>query len=109
MLRALSNTPIFLRLFIAFTIATVIPGVVIASLGIYYLNSLTTRGQAVKNSFDAQNTAFEEQINLNRMNAVLNTRFAEIFANKALVLSGALQNIAIDKQAMTNNDCFGNA
>src|SRR5258708_19726766 len=105
-MRALSNTPIFRRLFIAFTIATVIPGVVIASLGIYYLNSLTTRGQAVKNSFDAQNTAFEEQINLNRMNAVLNTRFAEVFANKALALSGNPDALAIDKQAMNNNDCF---
>src|SRR5689334_22004203 len=105
MLKALSNTPIFRRLFIAFAIATVIPGVVIASLGVYYLNSLTVRGQAVKNGFDAQNTAFEEQINLSRMNALLNTRFSEVFASRAQVLNGAQLTGPQANQNLTNNDC----
>lgn len=82
MFRAISNLPIFRRLFIAFTLTTVIPGVVIVLLGTFYLNTLDSRGQAVKTSFEAQNVAATQQINLQRMNALLETRFAQVYANK---------------------------
>jgi methyl-accepting chemotaxis protein len=108
--RAVSNLPIFRRLFIAFTLTTVIPGIVIALLGTFYLNTLESRGQAVRTSFDAQSLASAQQINLQRMNASLETRFAQIYAAKggaftddngapdpALAASGSL--IANDIQA----------
>ena len=108
--RAVSNLPIFRRLFIAFTLTTVIPGIVIALLGTFYLNTLQSRGEAVRTSFDAQSLATAQQINLQRMNASLETRFAQIYAAKggaftddngnpdpALAASGSL--IANDIQA----------
>jgi methyl-accepting chemotaxis protein len=82
MFRAVSNMPIFRRLFIAFTLTTVIPGVVIVLLGTFFLNTLEAQGQAVKTSFEAQNTASSQQISLQRMNALLETRFAQIYASK---------------------------
>jgi methyl-accepting chemotaxis protein len=82
MFRAISNLPIFRRLFIAFTLTTVIPGIVIVLLGTFYLNTLDSRGQAVKTSFEAQNVAATQQINLQRMNALLETRFAQVYAGK---------------------------
>ncbi|MEO6888126.1 MAG: hypothetical protein ABI456_03335, partial [Ktedonobacteraceae bacterium] len=75
------NMPIFRRLVIAFIIATAIPGIVIVLLGTFYFNSLNVRDQAVRTSFDAQNTAAQQQINLQRMNALLQTRHTQIFAN----------------------------
>ncbi len=82
MFRAISNLPIFRRLFIAFTLTTVIPGIVIVLLGTFYLNTLDSRGQAVKTSFDAQSIAATQQTNLQSMNAQLQTRFAQVYANK---------------------------
>jgi methyl-accepting chemotaxis protein len=74
------NMPIFRRLFIAFALATVIPGIIVGSLGIFYINALNTRSLAVKTSFDAQNAATDQQISLSRMNALLQVRFAQVFA-----------------------------
>jgi methyl-accepting chemotaxis protein len=114
MFRAISNLPIFRRLFIAFTLTTVIPGVVIVLLGTFYLNTLDSRGQAVKTSFEAQNVAATQQTNLQQMNALLGTRFSQVYANKggavkdsngnpdpSLEASGAL--IAKDIQARELN------
>ncbi len=88
MLKFLSNIPIFRRLFIAFFIAAVIPAVVIALLSSFYLSSLTMRGQAVQTSFDAQSIAAQQEQNLQRMNALLQTRFNQIFAS----LSGRISD-----------------
>lgn len=80
MFKFISNMPIFRRLFIAFTLATVIPGIIVALLGASYIDALNTRSQAVTISFNAQNDATDEQISLNRMNALLQARFAQVFA-----------------------------
>src|SRR3984893_10547094 len=97
MLKLISNMPIFRRLFVIFTLAVAIPGIAIVLLGSYYLNSLNVRGQAVQTSFDAQNIASQQQTNLQTMNALLQTRFAQIFASlgggvkdPSLYASGAL-------------------
>jgi methyl-accepting chemotaxis protein len=87
MLRSFSNIPIFRRLFIAFAITALIPGIVIVLLGATYFNTLNSHGQAEQTSFNALNTAFQEQVNLQRMNAELNTRFAQIFANNGITKS----------------------
>jgi methyl-accepting chemotaxis protein len=81
MIRSIANMPIFRRLLIAFALAAVVPGIVIVLLGSYYVNQLTVRGQAVKTSFDAQNAAYTELINLQRMNALLQARHAQIYAS----------------------------
>src|SRR5579885_318791 len=79
-LNFLSNTPIFRRLFIAFAAATLIPAIVIALLGTFYVNSLISRGQAVTITFQAQSQAYAQQVNLQRMEALLTARNAQVFA-----------------------------
>src|SRR5438105_14435265 len=79
MLRFFSNIPIFRRLFIAFAVVAVIPSIVIVLLGNFYLSSLNTRSMAVQTSVDAQSLSSQEQGNLQRMNALVQTRFNQIF------------------------------
>jgi methyl-accepting chemotaxis protein len=87
MVRFLSTVPIFRRLFIAFTVAAIIPGIVIILLGNFYVSSLQSRSQAVSTSFDAQSLASQEESNLQRMNALLNAKFYQIFASSSQVIS----------------------
>src|SRR6266567_7802673 len=101
MMKFIINLPIFRRLFMAFALATVLPGVVIVLLGTYYLNSLDIQGQAVRTSFDAQSVASQEQINLERMNALLQTRHTQIFAS----LGGVVQDPSLNASgALINTD-----
>jgi len=81
MVKLLSNLPIFRRLFIAFAVAAVVPTIVIVLLGSFYLNSLSSRSQVVATSVDVQNTAAQDLDNLQRMNALLQTRFNQVFAS----------------------------
>lgn len=83
MFRFISNIPIFRRLVIVFAITTIIPIIVIVLLGNFYLQSIGVRGQAVQTSFAAQNIATLEQINLERMNALLQARFAQVYAQNS--------------------------
>ena len=82
MIRSINNIPIFRRLFIAFSLTAFTLGLIIVLLVTSYLNTLNMLSQAVKISFDAQNTASQEEANLQRMNALLETRFAQIYASK---------------------------
>src|SRR2546423_228191 len=91
MLKFFSNIPIFRRLFIAFAVVAVIPSIVIALLGNFYLSSLNTRSMAVQTSVDAASLSSQEQSNLQRMNALLQTRFNQIFAS----LSGTITDPAL--------------
>src|SRR5437660_184687 len=79
MVRFISNIPIFRRLFIAFAIAALIPGIVIVLLGNFYISSLTTRGEAVRTSFDAQSVASTEETTLERMNTSLTSYFKGVY------------------------------
>jgi methyl-accepting chemotaxis protein len=88
MFSAFSNIPIFRRLAITFSFATLIPILVILLLGNFSLQSSETRSSAVHTSFAAQNLATEEQVNLQRMNALLQARFAQVFAQGSLSLEG---------------------
>lgn len=91
MLRFFSNIPIFRRLFIAFAIVAAIPSIVIILLGNFYLTSLNGHGQAVQTSFDAQSIASNQLINLQRMNALLQTRQDQVTAS----LSGVIKDPAL--------------
>jgi methyl-accepting chemotaxis protein len=87
MIKYLSNIPIFRRLFFAFSVAAVIPVIVILLLSNFYLSSLNTRGQAVQTSFDAQSIAAEQQNNLESMNASLQARYYQVFASLSTVIT----------------------
>ena len=84
----INNTPIFRRLFVAFALATIVPAIIILLLGGYYLSTLTARSEVVTTSFQAQSIAYEQQINLQRMNALLQARQAQVFAS----LSGNIKD-----------------
>ena len=91
MIQSLNNVPIFQRLFVSFAFAAAIPAVVIILLGNFYLSNLSTRGQEVQTSVDAQSTASTQENNLLRMNALLQTRFNEVFASD----SGQIQDSSL--------------
>lgn len=88
MFQFMSNLSIFRRLVIVFAVTTLIPIIVIVLLGSFYLQSISVRGQAVQTSFDAQNIATREQISLQSMNALLQARFAQVFAENSAALNG---------------------
>lgn len=87
MMQFLRNIPIFRRMIIAFALATLIPALVIFLLGNFYINSFQTQGQAVRVSFDAQSLASDEEANLQRMNALLQAKFYQIFASHSKVVT----------------------
>lgn len=88
MFKFLRNIPIFRRLLVVLISVTVVPVAVIVLLGVFYLQSFQVRSQAVQTSFEAQNTATQEQINLQRMNALLQARFAQVFAQNSTAVGG---------------------
>ncbi len=88
MFRFVSNMPIFNRLAVVFSLLAIVPILVIILLGNFYIQSLGIRSQAVQTSFDSQNIATKEQINLQRMNALLQARFAQIVARNSSTLAG---------------------
>ncbi len=90
MVRFISNIPIFRRLFIAFAIAALIPGIVIVLLGNFYISSLSTRGQAVRTSFDAQSAAAQEETNLERMDKALGAFYYEVYG-QVFASTGGIQ------------------
>src|SRR5207253_6193128 len=101
MLKMLFNLPILRRLFIAFALAAIVPGIVISLLGVYFINTLNQRGQAESTSFDAQSTAYDQQVNLQRMNALLQARHAQVFAS----MGGGIKDPSLTASGMlTNND-----
>ena len=48
MVRLVSNIPIFRRLFYAFLLAAIVPGIMISVLGITFLNAQGARSQAMQ-------------------------------------------------------------
>ena len=105
MIRFLSNLPIFRRLFIAFAIAAVIPGVIIVLLGNFYLTSLYQRGQAVSTSFDSQRIASQQQANLQTMNALLTTSQAQVMNTLSSNLNGVVQDSSLSASvALTSSE-----
>ncbi len=83
MFRFFRDIPIFSRFLIVLIAAAVVPVIILVLLGNFYLQSFETRSQAVQTSFDAQNSATQEQINLQRMNALLQAHFSQVFAQNS--------------------------
>jgi methyl-accepting chemotaxis protein len=108
-MKGINLVSIFVRVTSAFGLVLLIAAIAISLLSYEYFGALVARDQAVKISFDAQQTANLEQVNLERMNAQLQTRFAQVFATQggpiqdpALQASGAL--ISVD--LLTREDEF---
>lgn len=57
MLKMIANIPIFRRLFYAFLLAAVIPGLVITLLGVAFINTQNARGQALQTSLQGLSAA----------------------------------------------------
>lgn len=90
-MKLLRKIRIFRRLFVALAIMAIAPSILIISLSTFYLSSLDSRSQAVQTSIDAQSSAADGQSNLQRMNALLQTRFTQIFAT----LSGKVNDASL--------------
>ncbi|MDQ2714506.1 MAG: methyl-accepting chemotaxis protein [Chloroflexota bacterium] len=82
MMRSITNMPIFLRLFLAFVLAAVIPGIVIAVLGSLFINTLSTRGQAMQNANDATKLATDSLSDLQQMQLALVAYHSTVYANQ---------------------------
>jgi methyl-accepting chemotaxis protein len=91
MVKLFNNIPIYRRFLVLFAIMAIVPIIVIALLSNFFLTSLDTRSQAVQTSVDAQSLSSQELSNLQRMNALLQTRFNQIFAS----LSGVIVDPAL--------------
>lgn len=104
MLGFLSAIPIRRRLVMVFTVTTTIALVAMSLLSLYYFGALVARDQAVKTAFAAQQEANDQLVSLQRMNALVRTRLAQVFAtttgspiqgDPSLSASGALTSIDI--------------
>ncbi len=83
MLRFISNYPISRRLIVAFMLAAIFPSVVIAFMGLYYVNQLNGRGSASTMMVNAQNQA-------NSLSTDLQHTYSETRNLETQVLSVAL-------------------
>ena len=89
MVKSRRNMILYARVFVVIRLLiAAILAIVIILLGNFYITQLTTRGQVVQTSFDAQSLASQEQSNLQRMNALVQSRFNQIFAS----LSGKIND-----------------
>jgi methyl-accepting chemotaxis protein len=85
MLRLISNYPISRRLMIAFALAAILPSVMIAIMGTYYVNQLNQRRQASSLVADAQDSA-------NGLSASLHHMYAQIKSLESQTLAGLLSS-----------------
>ncbi len=72
MLKIISNMPIFRRLFYAFMLAAVVPGIAITILGFTFVNTLRTRGNAIHASLAALQDTSSVATYVPRINDALN-------------------------------------
>jgi methyl-accepting chemotaxis protein len=100
-IKSLNSFKIGTRVLSAFTLVTLISAMVILTQSYDFYTALLARDQAVKISFDAQQTADVQQVSLQRMNALLQTRFAQVFAT----ISGNIADPSLQASgALTNSD-----
>lgn len=81
MLRSISSLPISRRLFIAFALAALLPILMIAIMGIYYVSQLSNRGVVA-------NVTAQAQSSTNTLSGDLGSMYYQIKTLKAQVLKG---------------------
>ncbi len=72
----ITNIPIFRRLFYAFMLAAVIPGIVIAVLGVSFVDRLNTRSEATKSIIEAAQKARDASIIMQTINNQLDDLYS---------------------------------
>src|SRR5712692_3925377 len=111
-LKWLTNTPIFRRLFIAFAMAAVVPGIIIAVLGNTYISTLTARSQAEQISNQALKITTDQHANLQQMNSDLvgfqSTAFAAEGGNdpSMVAMAQSLNNEIVALQGQFNQQAL---
>ena len=81
MFHAIRNMSIYRRLFFVFALATIIPGIVIVSLGAFYITSSQSRSDAVHKSFEAKDLAAQQQSILQHLNPLVTAHFSQVVAD----------------------------
>ena len=98
MVRLVSNIPIFRRLFYAFLLAAIVPGIMISVLGITFLNAQGARSQAMQASTrmveDTMNASLALQRNRDLLNVAGEQYKAQGFhsSHQTQALLGAIAN-----------------
>jgi methyl-accepting chemotaxis protein len=96
--KLLSNTPIFRRLFYAFLVAALIPGIIIIVLSTSFINTLDTRSQAVQTG----NAAIEKvTMGLNNLQGMNSNFIALHFGNTAGMAGTLATEITQQQQGFT--------
>src|SRR5579883_300361 len=113
MLRFISNYPISRRLIIVFTLAAILPSVMIATIGIYYVNQLNNRGMASRVVADAQDNTGQLATTLQRMytqTKILETQvMAGVLAPDSTASATVKSNVNTSADRIRNNaDLFAN-
>jgi methyl-accepting chemotaxis protein len=103
MLTFVTRIPIFRRLFYAFLLAAIIPGIVIAILGAMFLNTVTTRNQAEQVNIDAMDLAYQGLPNLQGSHSLLTILYDNMYnhANPQPVSQEQLGEVSNYEQLFT--------
>jgi methyl-accepting chemotaxis protein len=107
MLTPISKITIFRRLLLAFVLAAVIPGLIIAILGTSFLNALTTRSQAIQNNIEALRAVTSADSYLNAMHDSLSALLTPTSVNaKELIPTSPTYNGVLYKNVREMEENF---
>ncbi|QBD80135.1 HAMP domain-containing protein [Ktedonosporobacter rubrisoli] len=98
MFKFVTNIPIFRRLFYAFLLAAVIPGIIISILGSIFISQQTARGQSQQQTIEALTTATNASIYLPRIDGQVNGAFQFLYSSNDANMRDSAQKL-IDKAA----------
>src|SRR6266567_7382573 len=100
----ITNIPIFRRLFYAFMLAAVIPGVVIVILGLSFVGRLESRSAATKNITEAAQQARNANTMIETLNSQLNVLYNRQYQSmqplQAADRTAKIQQIQTEEKAL---------
>lgn len=105
MIRLVSNIPIFRRLFYAFLLAAIVPGIMISVLGIAFLNAQGTRSKAMQVSTRMVEDTLNASLALQRSRDLLNVASGQY---KAQGFHSSHQTQALLNTLANNEKTFAN-
>jgi methyl-accepting chemotaxis protein len=85
MLTFVANIPIFRRLFYAFLLAAVVPGMIVAIQGIAFANEQSAHSQAMHTSIAMKQATTAVQVDLQNLNSSLNAAYQDQYESNAIV------------------------
>ncbi len=99
MLKLISSYPISRRLIVAFALAAILPSVMIAIMGIYYVNQLNSRRTASSVIANAQDSANMLSDSLHHM--YMQTKTTESHVLSVLLAPGSASHITVSSNVVT--------